>query len=186
MNKTRALVAVLFVVAFAAGLTSGLASRQSDSPRAHRGGWLSSQLHLTAKQRQQMLAIWSKVSWGDRRKMMQERRQYQQQRDQAIQKLLSPKQRKQYDAILKSYHQKLASMAAKRHKRFEQAVAKTKAILTPQQRKLYEQAMAQHRGGRHGGRFDHRRRHRPAGTQPGMHRAQGKPGVTAKDQPHTN
>lgn len=175
MTRMRLMIAVLFLVAFGAGLTTSLAGQHWLSPPPpSRGNWLVRQLHLTAAQRKQMLDIWSGVSHRDWRAEMRQRRQFQQQRDEAIRQLVPTDQQPRYDAIQKQYREQLEQLSRERKARFEQAVSKTKAILTPEQRKAYEKILASHRpphgssrGGWHGKDRHHHGSKRHASSQPG-------------------
>jgi hypothetical protein len=71
-----------------------------------------------------------------------------QERDGAIQSLLSNEQRSRYDAIQQEYSRKTEELSQERKRAFEQAVEQTKHILTPQQAAKYDELM---KGQREGG-----------------------------------
>src|SRR5690349_6322808 len=89
-----------------------------------------------------MKQIWPKVSRGggghDRGS---QRTQIRRDRDEAILKLIRPEDRAAYDAILADYTAKNEAAEAAIRKDFDRSVERTKEILTPEQRKKYEQLM---------------------------------------------
>ena len=160
MSKARLVVIAGFCIAFAAGIAAGLALARTRGGRLERRSWLTGQLDLTTEQREQMRQIWSEVM-GDRRA---QRRALREERDKAIQDLLSDKQKTEYEEVMQEYARKSEAMNEARRTAFDQAVERTKAILTEEQRVKYEKVLderAERRGrGGPGGGF---RRHRPGG-----------------------
>lgn len=147
---TRWVVLVGFVVSFAAGLTIGLSLRASARagdrpPPGSRGSWLAQQLQLTPQQREQMDAIWSEAAGrGGGREAWAQKRELREQRDRAIAELIPPDRRSEYDALLAQYEAATEALDAQWRQSFQEAVEKTRQILTPEQRQKYEQLMSRH------------------------------------------
>ena len=122
---------VCFVVVFAAGVSAGfLFDRLKQHPS--RRSWLTSQLNLTAEQREKMRKIWSEAMQLPSSRA-EDKRFLQQQRDQAIRELLTEEQAKEYESILQNYARNVEELFKQRREEFKQAVEKTKEILTPEQ-----------------------------------------------------
>jgi Spy/CpxP family protein refolding chaperone len=177
---TKLIVLLGFVVAFSAGLLTGLNSRPpappsvvptSTSPtmpgprRDHdRDGFLARELNLTPEQREQMKEIWSSVASRGRREQDELRRQYRDERDEAIANLIHTEDLRAYDAILKQFQSKLAAMDQEFSSAWDAAVERTKGILTSEQRTKYEEFLKRNQrweGGLRGGRGG------PPGPPPG-------------------
>ena len=169
---TRMIVIVGFIIAFSAGMMTGVnwkghaASQppeQQGTPR-DRGSWLVEQLNLTPDQQKQMKEIWSNM-WpgrggpdsrggpdknapdnkgGPDRGGPGRRPSFSREREEAIAKLIRPEDRAAYDAVIKQFKDKQDAMEAEGRKAFMQAVEKTRAILTPQQREKYDMILARH------------------------------------------
>jgi Spy/CpxP family protein refolding chaperone len=186
---TKLTVLLGFVVAFSAGLLTGLNSRpqapvnsvpsttypsnfQGRRGDRDRDGFLARELGLTPEQRDQMKEIWSSVATRGRREQDELRRQYRDERDEAIAALIHTTDLQAYDAILKQHQAKLAAMDQEFSSAWEAAVERTKGILTPEQRTKYEEFVKRNQrweGGPRGGRGG------PPGPPPG-------PGFD--DEPH--
>lgn len=139
-NRILLLVIVCFLAAFAAGLAVGLvAGPPADRPRHH--SWLMTELKLTPQQQEQMGKIWSEVMEGSGRQHGEQRRAAGEERDKAIVGILTPQQQPKYDQIQQDYARKLAELSQQRKGAFDQAVERTKQILTPEQAKLYEELL---------------------------------------------
>jgi len=157
MTRNKLLVLVCFVAAFAAGTAVGLVlARPAGHPRHH--SWLMAELKLTPRQRDQMGEIWSKVMEGSGRQYWEQRKAVTEERDKAIQGILTPAQQPRYEQILQDYSRKLADLSQQRKQAFEQAVERTKQILTPEQAKQYEELLKKQRDRGFGG---------PRGMPPG-------------------
>lgn len=145
---TRLIVTAGFVVAFAAGLIGGVQLRRALPPhppsgpgpatRMGRHGWLAAELGLTAQQQEQMTRIWSDVARRGRGEHEERRRQLRKERDDAIAALIRQEDRAAYEQILKTYSDRMAALEQETRAAFQEAVEKTKQILTPQQREKYE------------------------------------------------
>jgi Spy/CpxP family protein refolding chaperone len=164
---TKLVVIIGFVIAFAAGLIVGLESRQTSvgaitpTTRPSRGGpgpgWLTSELNLNPQQQEQMKQIWSEVARHGRGEQEDHRHQLRTERDDAIAALIPPQDKEKYEQIRKSYSDQMAAMDREMRSRFDEAVKKTKEILTPEQRAKYDDILSRHqpdrgdRGGARGG-----------------------------------
>jgi len=156
-NKT--ILIVSFVLVFAAGAAVGVvAARRFRPPQPP--SWLASELDLTPEQRERMHQIWSETMRSGFRQEGERRAAMMQERDEAIQALLSEEQRAKYEAIQQDYTRKRDELSQERRAAFEKAVEQTKAILTPEQRVKYEELMKRERERGAGGP--------PRGGPPGM------------------
>jgi len=165
MTKIKAILIVSFLVTLAAGVAAGLAIANLYH-RPHGPSWLTTELNLTPEQQDQMHKIWSEVMGSGTPQRGEQREALRQERDKAIVALLSQEQRARYDAILKDYAAKEATLSEQRKQAFEEAVRRTKEILTPEQATKYEELMQKQRergfGPSHGGH-----RGGPSGPPPG-------------------
>jgi len=167
MTRTRLLLTVCFCAAFAAGVAAGLAW-----PRRHgrppRGSLIANELGLTAKQREQMRRIWSEAMDALRGQHSKQRRELREARDAAVVGLLTEEQKERYHKILSDYEADMEAIGKARKAAFEDAVKRTKEILTEPQRKKYEEMLKKRSSGRrHWGRrrrrddFPKDTKHRP-------------------------
>ncbi len=171
MKKAKLLLTLSLVLTFAAGLALGCLLERGRGSR-HRPGrrqsWLARELDLTPEQEQQMHAIWSEAM-GQLGMPRGERRQApRDEREQAIRDLLTDEQEVQYDRIQADFERSLAALADEGKQAFDRAVARTKEILTPEQRAKYEEMLGRMR--------EHGRRGPPG---PGM----GPPGRRPRREP---
>lgn len=172
-----------FALSFAAGLVIGSRSRPpvlapgSGSPatapsgpeRRGPGGWLSAELGLTSDQRTQLDRIWSEMARNGRSEQDDQRREYRQERDNAISDLVPPARMADYDRIIDTYTERLSDLERASREAYQGAVEKTKQILTPEQRTRYEAMLSRHQWGPGSARDRHgpRRAETRATSQPG-------------------
>jgi Spy/CpxP family protein refolding chaperone len=157
MTKIKAILIVSFVVTFAAGAAVGMLVARLDL-RPHGPSWLEAELNLTSRQREQMHNIWSEVMGSVMRQRFEQGRALRQERDQAIAALMTDEQRPRYEAILNEYARKDGELSEQRKQAFDEAVRRTKEILTAEQAAKYEELMKRQpdrgfgppRGGRRG------------------------------------
>lgn len=156
---TKLIVLVAFTLAFLAGLTVGRRTPRDDaqlsaaaaetvlnSPttapsRGNRNSWLAAQLNLSADQQEQLKKIWSDVARrGSARDGQQEdpRRKLRRERDEAIAALVRPEDRAAYDRIQTTYTQQSDALEQQWQASYQNAVERTKAVLTDEQRAKYE------------------------------------------------
>ncbi|HUU90747.1 MAG TPA: periplasmic heavy metal sensor [Phycisphaerae bacterium] len=140
MTKAKVLLIVAFAVTFAAGAAVGLLV--PDPGHRPRGpSWLTAELGLTDQQREQMHEIWSEAMRAGRSGHWEQRKALAEHRDQAIAALLTETQRPQYDSILQDYAAKMDELHQEGKQAFEQAVERTKQILTPDQARKYDELL---------------------------------------------
>ena len=151
---TKLLIVFGFMIAFVAGWMSANTWRHvpaSGNDPQHRGGgresWLAQQLELTPEQQKQMDQIWSEVGGRGRREDPSKRGELRKSRDAAIAALVRPEDRAAYDRIIQDYNTSNEAMETEWRKTFQQAVEKTKEILTPSQRTKYDQLMSRWENG---------------------------------------
>ncbi|MCY2931843.1 MAG: Spy/CpxP family protein refolding chaperone [Planctomycetota bacterium] len=147
MSRSRVLLIACFAVTFAAGAAAGLLAGAvgKGRPGGHGHSWLMEQLDLTDAQRAQMKEIWSKAGEGSWRTMGERRRALGEARDKALGELMTPEQKGRFEAIQKDYSDKVKELSDQRKKAYDQAVERTKQILTPAQVRKYDELMKQQR-----------------------------------------
>jgi len=161
MSKVRLMVILGFAMAFAAGASVGMLislPQAASADRPSRPGDLAEQLGLSAQQREQMHKIWGEFVMGRDKEFRDSKREIWQAKDEAIENLLTQEQRSEYDAICADCELRLMAMDQQWQTVIDQAVEKTKAILTPEQAKKYEEFRSARqawrtRGSKGGGRF---------------------------------
>jgi Spy/CpxP family protein refolding chaperone len=151
---TKVLLVIGFVVAFCAGLFSGLAVRGREAlatsaavpPAATRpagpggpGGLLAAELGLTAEQREQMNRIWGENARTLRHQQDQRRAQFRKEREEAIAALIRPEDRTKYDEVLRVHAQHMTDLEHELRASWQKGVEETRKILTPEQRVKYEE-----------------------------------------------
>ncbi|WP_428937141.1 Spy/CpxP family protein refolding chaperone [Fontivita pretiosa] len=146
---TKLIVTAGFLVAFAAGLVTGLQTRRdvvpagpgpTTQPREHsrRGpGMIEEALGLSSEQREKMKQIWSDFARHGREEQSRLRAQYRKERDDAIAALIRPEDMAAYDQILRDYNAKIEALEQESRRAFEERVRLTNQILTPEQRTKY-------------------------------------------------
>jgi hypothetical protein len=162
MNKVKFLLVLAFLVVLAAGAVVGMAVdrrlrtqvsvEQQNTPHPHpMGAWRQFDQSLSADQRDKMKSIWTEVD-KQRRDRFTDRRQLVQKRDQAVLDLLTSEQRARYDTIQEQYRADVDQIEKNLSDSVHHAEDQTRAMLLPEQQKLYEDARA-HGGppGRRGG-----------------------------------
>jgi len=155
---TKVVVIVCFIMAFVAGLLVGWQTRPqvavapdngapATTQRSSRGptGWLVRELNLDDAQREQLEKIWSETARQGRGERDDRRRELRRERDEAIAALVRPEDYGKYDQILKHYVEKTDAIDREMRATFDEAVEKTKLILTEEQRTKYEQLLKRHR-----------------------------------------
>jgi Spy/CpxP family protein refolding chaperone len=141
MNKQILLVFFVFVVALGSGILLGMGVART--PRGPEGSsYIEQELKLTPQQREQMRGIWQGVLRQAGQHSWERRRELSKQREEAVMALLTPEQRKQYDALQEQYNQGLAVVSKEREAAYKMAVEKTKAMLTSAQAARYDEILA--------------------------------------------
>jgi Spy/CpxP family protein refolding chaperone len=156
MTKAKAILIIAFLVTFAAGGAAGLLVAYLDH-HPHGPSWLAAELNLTSEQKEQMNGIWSEVMGFAMRQRAEQSKSLRQERDQAVAGLLTAEQHPRYEAILEDYARKDAEMSEQRKQAFEEAIKRTKEILTHEQAVKYDELMKKQRdrgfGPPHGGHW---------------------------------
>jgi Spy/CpxP family protein refolding chaperone len=181
---TKLIVIAGFVIAFGAGVVTGL--RRSPQPvtttghgpttqprdRGPRGGgpggpvgMIARELQLTPEQITQMREIWSEVARLGGREQEEQRRQIRKERDEAIVALIRAEDRPAYEKLQKDTADRLAALEQGWRDAYQKAVEQTKPILTAEQRTKYEELITR-------GPFD-RDRDRDRGDRGGPGGARG-------------
>jgi Spy/CpxP family protein refolding chaperone len=170
MRKTRIeiLLIALTVLAMGAGLAAGLlaarlpasagtstgspgtstptdVSPPAPPPSAGDRTPLVEELGLTPEQRDQMREIWE-TTRSHVHQTFQDAQRLQKDRDDALVALLNDEQKAKFQKISKDYAARFEQLVNKRDQEFEEAVQKTKAILTETQRQKYEEILRRHVG----------------------------------------
>ena len=199
---TKLMVLVGFCVAFAAGVVAGRgrgvmngASTSTPNvtpttgPGPHHGGpggpgWLAKELSLTSEQQEQLRQIWSETATRGRGEREDQRRQLRKDREDAIAALVRPEDKDKFQQIQDTYTKKMEELDQQWRASFDNAVRKTKEILTPDQRTKYEELLKRNqwdRGGPPGGpRGD--RPPGPAGDGPRFGEARRQSAAAAADR----
>ena len=145
MTKTRLILVASCIIVFAAGAAAGVLASKLKAPRP-RGSWLSRELKLTGQQEEQMRKIWRPAGTARQGRHDDRMAVLARERDEAIVALLSEEQKAGYDAIGREYARKVDELAQERHKAFEERMAQTKQILTPEQARRYDELLKEPRG----------------------------------------
>jgi Spy/CpxP family protein refolding chaperone len=169
---TKLIVIAGFIIAFAAGLMTGMQHRQtvtvvepstmpSTRPqfrgRNNRGdpGIVIRELGLTPEQSAKMREIWSEVAMRGGPNQEDARRKLRQQRDEQMLALVPEANRAQYEQVQTDFAENIAKLDQEFRSAYDQAIEKTKKILSPEQRMIYEKILERNqwdrnRGGRGG------------------------------------
>jgi Spy/CpxP family protein refolding chaperone len=160
MTRTRLILIASCIIVFAAGAAAGLLFSELNAPRRTHGGgaaegprprsWLVQELKLTPQQAEQMQKIWEPPAGAHQGRRDEHMAALARERDQAVVALLTEEQKAKYDAILQDHAQKVDELSKERRKAFEDRVAQTKLILTPEQAARYEELLKEPRGHGHG------------------------------------
>jgi Spy/CpxP family protein refolding chaperone len=150
MNKTKLIILISFIVAFAAGISVGLVIGRGGRPPRNRSP-LGRELDLTPAQRDQMQKIWTETIEPMGRLQHEQMQKLQKEQEEAIQNLLSPEQREQFKKINEAHALSMKKLEQERKALFDEAMEKTKKILSKEQQKKYEELLRS--GGPRRGRF---------------------------------
>lgn len=156
MTKTKLILLCCFLLVFVAGGSLGLLAARSGkldklvpppppSPRPPSRSRLADELKLSTTQREEMGRIWSQIPPPWSRDAGEKRHVLTSQRDQQIRDLFTPAQLAKYEAIQKDFVRAMEELAAEGRKPFDEAVRKTRAILTAEQFEKYQEIMRRQR-----------------------------------------
>jgi Spy/CpxP family protein refolding chaperone len=209
MIKTRLTLGLMFVAAFVAGISVGMFIEQKPpvepgggpmpgmgpggqtpggggGPGGRGASWLTATLGLNPDQEQQVLKIWSGLERYSRQEEGEKRKVLQKERDEAIKALVPAEKQAELEKVHEKYNQQTTDLSDQRRKAFEEAVEKTKAILTKEQREKYEEILARRMGGPGGPGGPGGRRGGPGGPGgPGGFGGPGGPGPGSGPGPTT-
>lgn len=147
----QVVLVMVAVLALGAGLAAGfLTARLPTSPvdvplESLDRTPLVEQLQLTAGQRDQMREIWESVR-SQVRGAYDEAQKLQQQRDDALKELLNEEQQAKFAVISRDFSDRFNQVTDRRDKAFDSAVEQTKALLSIEQQRKYDQILKAHVG----------------------------------------
>jgi len=150
-----------FGLMFAAGLAVGRAGRMAAASQRHTAdpSYLAARLNLTADQQKQMECIWSDAL-TKAPDMPARVHDLDVARDAAVEKDLSPEQRTTFEQLEAERDSQVTALRAERDKILHDAQDKTRAILTPDQTKIFDQIIKE------SGHFSPSMRYQGPATQP--------------------
>jgi len=166
MNRAKILLVLAFVVVCAAGVVVGTAVDWHVHPVTIGPRGPLEVLHLSPEQEKQVRMAWEQVA-QQRGQMSHKRREMEDHRWDAIQKLFTPEQKQQYELIQNDYHRQTKELEEQFSSAVAQATTQMKTILTPEQFKAWDQMRRDHGFGRD--------KHGPGMGSPGM----GPPGLAS-------
>lgn len=170
MTRTRLLILTCFAAAFAAGISGGLViGRQPRKPPPPP--FLVQQLDLTPEQAERVRDIWSKTYDSLRATLSAKREALEQDREDAILAILTEDQLAFYQQVTAGYRAERDRLAEERKAAIEQAVERTKAVLTDEQKAKYEALLAE-REKQGGSRWGRGHRFGPRDPRPGTQRGE--------------
>lgn len=144
--KASAVLIFAYVLALAAGTTSGLlADRLRATAPGGGSAPLAAQLQLSTQQSDQIRAIWENVSQSVD-SCYQQGQTIQAARDQALLSLLTDEQKAKFATMDQDFARQFAALMTKRQAAFQQGLEKTEALLNADQRAKYEQIVRQRLG----------------------------------------
>lgn len=145
MNKVKLFVGLAFLLAFAAGVSVGLAIKPWVHAR-HGISPLSHELNLTPEQEKQIEEIWSKIIHRARERHTEQRLAIEKEREEKIRGLLTDEQKAAYDAVAAEFREKEEELRQGRKAEIDQAVEATRALLSEPQRVKYEKLLEERKG----------------------------------------
>jgi Spy/CpxP family protein refolding chaperone len=152
MTKVKATLLFAFILALSAGVVLGFAAaRRVDPPgptatkpaESRRDSWLSDQLKLSPEQGDQIREIWQKAMSEQGRANSERRRALEKERDAAVLALFTTEQRDEHDRLMAQYDARIAELGRERDRLRQEAIEKTKQVLTEGQRKKYEELLTE-------------------------------------------
>jgi len=149
---TKLIILTGFLIAFAAGLVTGMQNHttaiappvhppgasQPSTRRVNPPAYFIDQLKLTGDQREKWSQIWSDVARRGGREQEQRVHQLRQKRDADILALIPEKDRATYSKILTDFTEGVDALDREWRDAYDEAVRKTKDILSAGQRHDYE------------------------------------------------
>jgi hypothetical protein len=147
-SKTRAAVLFAFLIALGAGIVGGMLisrlpmlSTATGAQPVRAQSPLTDMLQLSPDQADKMRMIWEEAR-GKSQTALAQVQTLQKGRDDALVAILTTdEQRAKYEKVTKDYAKQFAEVIAQRDQVFQDAVAQTRKILSPQQQKKYEEVL---------------------------------------------
>lgn len=136
--KTTVVLVLAYVLALAAGTTSGVLAERLHKASYGPAAPLAEQLQLSQDQCDKMRVLWQSVS-GTMDECYRQADQLERQRDVALVKLLSSQQKAEFAVTDRGFAAQYAALTERRDQVFRDALQQTEALLTPEQRVKYEQ-----------------------------------------------
>ena len=138
MNKLPIILTIVFLLVFIAGGATGLSISKTNKNRPRHSQYLARELGLSEQQNLQMQQIWQETMREAREAHRQRHEQLRDARNEAIFNMLSPEQTLRFEQIQNEYKQGNEELSAIRKQIIDDAVVKTKAILSPEQAEQYD------------------------------------------------
>jgi len=126
---------------FASGVTVGVVGRRAFKPIRYHSV-LVEELDLTPDQRYKLQLIWGDVAGSRTRVPVEELQKVDDERWQAIDRLLTPEQRTQIVQIQERFEARMRDLEPGNRDRVAAAEEQTRQVLTPAQREKYERLLA--------------------------------------------
>jgi hypothetical protein len=145
MNQPKILFIVSFVMVFCAGISIGAFVRVSQDEH-HESAWLAEELGLSSTQQLQMKEIWDPVRDSTVDYPSQKRRELAEKRDRSVRDLLHEDQIAHYDQILENYSRNKEVLIKAWRAPFDDAMEKTRQILSEEQFRNFEELGKKHQG----------------------------------------
>lgn len=145
MMNTKTAIATACILTLLAGVALGVLGQRTIPARSGGRASLADQLDLSSDQRKLMDDIWSGMLKEEGRQRGERHRDLQRQRDDAVVALLNEEQRKQFDRITADFAKQSEELTREREKAFENAVTRTREMLTESQRQKYDEILKKRR-----------------------------------------
>jgi Spy/CpxP family protein refolding chaperone len=143
--KATVVLILAYVLALAAGTTSGVLAERMRSAGAVSGAPLAEQLQLTPDQCNRMRSLWQGVN-DTEDDCYRQAEKLEHLRDDALVKLLTNEQKAAFASTDKVFAAEFAALSDRREKALQSALHDTEAMLSPDQRVKYEQIVRQRLG----------------------------------------
>ncbi|HUB26171.1 MAG TPA: hypothetical protein VL992_12140 [Tepidisphaeraceae bacterium] len=143
--KATVVLVLAYVLALAAGTTSGVLAERLRSAGVTSAAPLAEQLQLTPDQCSRMRSLWQGVN-DTVDDCYRQAEKLEQRRDEALVKLLTNEQKASFAGTDKIFAAEFAALSDRREKALQGALQETEAMLSPEQRVKYEQIVRERLG----------------------------------------
>ena len=142
MRRRETLLVMLTILAVGAGVVAGMVVSRLPAPAKAATGQsaLAQELQLSAQQSEEMRTIWEGVR-DKVRTGYESADRLNRQRDQAIQAMLTPEQKAQFEKLTRDFADRFTDLRKDRDAAFAQAVEKTRKLLSDEQRQKYDELL---------------------------------------------